>query len=46
MNKECPKCKKLVTKKDDHVFVGGKRYHRSCIDHGEYRNSLLSGMKG
>ena len=32
MNKNCPFCGKRVTRKQDHVFVGGERCHRSCLD--------------
>jgi hypothetical protein len=31
MNKQCPGCKKPVTKKDKHVFVNGQRYHADCV---------------
>jgi len=32
MNKNCPICGKRVTRKDKHVFTGGKRYHKECLD--------------
>lgn len=32
MNKECPFCKKRVTKKMKHVFLDGQRYHQNCAD--------------
>jgi hypothetical protein len=33
MNKECPLCKRKVTKKQDHVFVYGQRWHKICAYH-------------
>jgi len=32
MNKECPLCKKRVTKKMNHTFIDGQRYHQNCAD--------------
>ncbi|MHA1382366.1 MAG: hypothetical protein ACTSR3_01270 [Candidatus Helarchaeota archaeon] len=31
MNKNCPICKKRVTKKQPHYFRGGQRYHAECL---------------
>lgn len=32
MNKQCPICKKAVTKKENHIFHDGKRVHQRCYD--------------
>lgn len=34
INRQCPRCKKIVTKNDKHIFIDGKRYHARCIEPG------------